>query len=47
MTKMTVIVGAVSLCVGLVLGVKLTTVISVDRVNRERKDNTYDRGYDE
>lgn len=37
-----IILGAVCFLVGLMLGVMLTAVVSIDRVNREQRGNTYD-----
>ena len=43
----TLIVGIVCFCAGLMSGMVTMCLVSTDRVNRERKDNTYDRDYDE
>lgn len=37
-----IIIGAVCFLVGLMLGVILMAMVSVDRVNRERRGNTYE-----
>lgn len=37
-----IIIGAVCFFVGLMFGVMLTAVVSIDRVNRERRGNTYE-----
>lgn len=37
-----IIIGSVCFFIGLMLGVMLMAVVSIDRVNRERRGNTYE-----